>query len=82
MVEMCPYGTIKMWLGELLDVGECMECGCTHGRVEKTFHKGQECKNEGGPLVHKGKLGDKSKSRITFTISSKFTLSRTKLIFR
>ena len=82
MLEMYSYGTIKMWLGELLGVDECMECECTHGRVEKTFYRGQECKSEGGPLVHKRKLGDKSKNRIIFAISSKFALPRTKFIFR
>ena len=81
MVEMCPYSTIKMWLREGLGMGECMECGCTQGRVEMTFPRGHRCKKEGGPLVHKRKLGDKSKSRITFTISSKFALLRTKWIF-
>ena len=70
-----------MWLRELLGVGECMECGCTQGRVKMTFPRGHGCKKEGGPLVYKGKLGDKSKSRITFVISSKFAHSRTKWIF-
>ena len=79
---MCPYGTIKMWLWGLLGVGECIECECTQERVKMTFLRGHGCKKEGEPLVHKGKLRDKSKNRITFIISSKFTFLKTKWIFR
>ena len=65
-----------MWVSAL-GMDECMECRCTQGRVKMTFPRGHRCKMEGGSLVHKGKLGDKSKSKskITFTISSKFALT-------